>query len=65
MDSQRKTALTVGVLFILTFITSIAAVFAYGPALTDANYVNGARSVPVGATSGTVQGVGLRGALEF
>jgi len=29
----------VGVLFILTFITSIAAVFAYGPVLTDPNYI--------------------------
>ena len=29
MDSTRKTALAVGVLFILTFITSIGAVIAY------------------------------------
>lgn len=29
MDSARKTALAVGVLFILTFITSIAGVLAY------------------------------------
>jgi len=29
----------VGVLFILTFITSIAAVFAYGPVLTDPTYI--------------------------
>ena len=28
-----------GVLFILTFITSIAAVFAYGPVLTDPTYI--------------------------
>ena len=39
MTSSRKTALTVGVLFILTFITSIAAVFAYGPVLTDPAYI--------------------------
>jgi hypothetical protein len=42
MDSMRKTALVVGVLFILTFITSIAGVIAYGPVLSDPNYVTGA-----------------------
>ena len=42
MTSDRKTALVVGVLFILTFITSIAAVFAYGPVLSDPNYITGA-----------------------
>jgi hypothetical protein len=42
VTSSRKTALTVGVLFILTFITSIAAVIAYGPVLSDPNYVAGA-----------------------
>ena len=39
MTSSRKTALAVGVLFILTFITSIAGVFAYGPVLTDPAYI--------------------------
>jgi phosphate-selective porin OprO/OprP len=29
------------------------------------NYVNGARTVPAGAVSGTVQGVAVRGSLEF
>ena len=42
MDSMRKTALAVGVLFILTFITSIGAVIAYGPVLSDPNYITGA-----------------------
>ena len=42
MDSQRKTALAVGVLFILTFITSIAGVMAYGPVLSDPNYITSA-----------------------
>jgi hypothetical protein len=42
MDSTRKTALAVGVLFILTFITSIGAVIAYGPVLSDSNYITGA-----------------------
>ena len=42
MDSMRKTALVVGVLFILTFITSIGAVLAYGSVLSDPNYITGA-----------------------
>ena len=42
MDSTRKPALAVGVLFILTFITSIAGVMAYGPVLSDPNYITGA-----------------------
>jgi hypothetical protein len=42
MDSMRKSALAVGVLFILTFITSIAGVLAYGPVLSDPNYITGA-----------------------
>jgi hypothetical protein len=41
MDSSRKTALAVGVLFILTFITSIGGVIAYGPVLSDPNYIAG------------------------
>jgi len=41
VDSTRKTALAVGLLFILTFITSIGAVIAYGPILSDANYITG------------------------
>jgi hypothetical protein len=42
VDPTRKTALAVGVLFILTFITSIGAVIAYGPVLSDTNYITGA-----------------------
>ena len=42
MDSTRKIALAVGVLFILTFITSIGAVFAYGSILSDPNYITSA-----------------------
>jgi len=52
MDSSRKTALTVGVLFILTFITSIGAVFAYGPILSNSAFITGAGpdgGVPLGA----------------
>jgi Domain of unknown function (DUF4386) len=44
MTSTRRTALAVGVLFILTFITSIGGVLAYGPVLSDANYITGAGS---------------------
>ena len=39
MTSSRKTALAVGVLFILTFVTSIAGVIAYGPVLSDPLYI--------------------------
>ena len=42
MTSMRKTALAVGVLFILTFITSIGGVIAYGPVLSDPNYITSA-----------------------
>src|SRR3982074_1537910 len=42
MTSSRKTALVVGVLFILTFITSIGAAFAYGHVLTHPHYITGA-----------------------
>ncbi len=42
MTSSRKIALVVGVLFILTFITSIAGELLYGPVLTDPNYITGA-----------------------
>jgi hypothetical protein len=42
MDASRKVALAVGVLFILTFVTSIAGVFAYGPVLSDPSYITGA-----------------------
>ncbi len=41
MTFARKSALAVGILFILTFITSIGAVFAYGPALSDPAYITG------------------------
>jgi hypothetical protein len=41
MTSSRKSALAVGVLFILTFITSIGGVLAYGPILSDPSYITG------------------------
>jgi Domain of unknown function (DUF4386) len=42
MDSVRKSALVTGVLFIVTFITSIPALGLYGPVLNDSQYVLGA-----------------------
>jgi hypothetical protein len=42
VNSTRRIALVVGVLFILTFVTSIAGAFAYGPVLTDSHYITGA-----------------------
>src|ERR1700681_1740299 len=42
VNSTRRIALVVGVLFILTFITSIGGAFAYGPVLTDPHYIIGA-----------------------
>jgi hypothetical protein len=42
MDKSRRISLAVGVLFILTFVTSIAGVFAYGPVLSDPSYITGA-----------------------
>ncbi len=41
MTSDRKTALVVGVLFILTFVTSIAGAILYGPVLSDPAYITG------------------------
>lgn len=41
-DSLRRTAVIVGVLFLVTYITSIAAKFALYPPLFDADYVLGA-----------------------
>ncbi|HEY3869083.1 MAG TPA: DUF4386 domain-containing protein [Actinocrinis sp.] len=42
MDPIRKSALLTGVLFIVTFATSIPALVLYAPVLDDANYVLGA-----------------------
>jgi hypothetical protein len=41
MDSVRKSALVTGVLFLITFITSIPALVLYGPVLNNANYIVG------------------------
>jgi hypothetical protein len=42
MDSVRKSALVTGVLFIVTFLTSIPALGLYGPVLDNSRYVLGA-----------------------
>jgi hypothetical protein len=52
MDAQRKTALTVGILFVLTLVFAIPGVLAYGPVLNDPAYVLGpgaGNSIPLGA----------------
>jgi hypothetical protein len=42
MSSPRTIALIAGVLFVLTFVTSIPAFILYGPVLNDPNYIVGA-----------------------
>jgi len=42
MDSMRKTALIAGVLYLITFISSIPAVFLLEPVLSNPNYIVGA-----------------------
>jgi hypothetical protein len=52
IDTQRKTALTVGILFVLTLVFAIPGVLAYGPVLNDPAYVLGpgaGNSVSLGA----------------
>lgn len=46
MDSARKSALVTGVLYLVTFVTSIPALVLYGPVLNDSNYILGAGSDP-------------------
>jgi hypothetical protein len=41
MDSLRRTALVTGVLYLVTFVTSIPALILYGPVLNDAHYILG------------------------
>ena len=55
MDSTRRTSFITGVLFIITFVTSIpAALVLYTPVLDDANYIVGA-----GADTGVALGAFL------
>jgi hypothetical protein len=42
VDSVRKSALVTGVLYIITFVTSIPALVLYGPVLDNSSYVLGA-----------------------
>lgn len=42
MDPLRKTALVAGVLYLITFVASIPAVFLLNPVLSDPNYILGA-----------------------
>jgi uncharacterized protein DUF4386 len=54
VTSDRRTALAVGVLFILTFVTSIAGAIAYGSVLSDPSYISGP-----GADTGVLLGAFL------
>ena len=59
MDATRRTARLAGVLFIITFLTSIpAALLLYTPLLEDASYIVGA-----GAADGGVARAVPRGTL--
>ena len=52
MDSMRKTALVAGILYLITFISSIPAVFLLGPVLNDPTFIiggSGADQVRFGA----------------
>jgi hypothetical protein len=52
VDFMRKTALVAGILYLLTFISSIPAVFLLGPVLNDPNFIiggSGAEQVRFGA----------------
>jgi hypothetical protein len=46
MSSDRRIALITGILFIITFITSIAGLILYGPVLNDASYIVSAGADP-------------------
>src|SRR5437867_6184458 len=39
MASVRKLAILAGVFFLVTHVTSVAALIIYGPVLTDVNYI--------------------------
>jgi hypothetical protein len=41
MDRARKTALAAGIFYLLTFVSSIPAVFLIAPVLNDPNYITG------------------------
>jgi hypothetical protein len=55
VDSTRKTALVAGVLFIITYVTSIpAALVLYTPVLKDPNYIVGAGADDAGVALGAL-----------
>src|SRR6185437_8353087 len=41
-ESERRIALIAGVLFVITFVTSIPALLLYDPVLNDVGYITGA-----------------------
>ena len=54
MDSMRKTALAAGILYLITFASSIPAVFLLDPVLSDPNYV-----ISIGADTRVIGGAFL------
>ena len=63
-DPTRRTALVTGVLYLVTFLASIPAVFLLGPLLTDPNYVAGPgqdRQVGLGAVLDMVNAIACIG----
>lgn len=60
MTSTRATALTAGLLFLVTHVTSVTALALYGPLLDDPEYVLGS-----GAPTGILWGAFLEGILAL
>jgi uncharacterized membrane protein (Fun14 family) len=54
IDPTRKTSLVAGILYIITFISSIPAIFLQGPVLNNANYI-----VSAGADNQVIFGASL------
>jgi hypothetical protein len=46
VDSTRRTALVAGVLYLITFVASIPAVFLLAPVLNNPDYVLSSRATP-------------------
>src|SRR6185312_4858259 len=56
-DSMRKTAFVAGVLYLLTFISSIPAVFLQSPVLNDPNFIIGGAGANVQVRLGALFGI--------
>ncbi len=47
MSSTRKIALVSGIFFVITFVTSVPALFLYSPVLNNPDYIVGAADIRV------------------